>query len=660
MRTFTIAVAALLAVAPTDLTAQEQPDTFRLRELVVTATRLPTPVAEAPGSITVVTGAQMRERGQRFVADALRSVPGVSVTHSAGPGSLTAVFLRGGESDYVQVLVDGVQVNDPGGSFDWSHLRADDIERIEIVRGPASVLYGSDAVAGVVQVFTRSGGAPRLETGLSSARGAKRGAADRGDFDTHALDASLTGATTAGGVAIQYGASVVHARSNGLFAYNSDYRNTAGGIRARLMHERGDIAFTTRFTDRIYHYPTSGSGAVIDPNQFALGDTRSFGLDAGVRLLPALELRALAALHAASTRSDDPADDASDGTFWSTADQQRRSIDARLNLTLPYTAVLTVGAEREWQEAQTAYESTSEFGTFTDETDDARTAMGWYVQLHGTPLRRIAVTVGGRVDDSETFGTFHTGRAALSVQPTKSSRVHIAAGTAFKEPTFFENFATGFTRGNAALQPEQSRSVEAGVEQSFGSGALTLSGTAFQQRFRNLIQYTAAPAPDEPNYHNVGAARARGAEVGLVTSHAATTMSVSYTYTSTRVTDAGLGEDVAFRAGSRLLRRPEHTGVIDITARITPDARALIGARFVGQREDLDFTDPAEWAGIRTTLAGYTVVDAGVVWTLRLGGSAVDLNAGVRNVLDADYHEIYNFPTAGRVVHVGIRAGVAL
>jgi outer membrane cobalamin receptor len=89
-------------------------------------------------------------------------VPGVAVVQGAGPGGLTSVFMRGGQSDYVQVLVDGVQVNDPGGAFDWAHLRVDDIARIEVVRGPASVLYGSDAVSGVVQIFTRSGGTPRI------------------------------------------------------------------------------------------------------------------------------------------------------------------------------------------------------------------------------------------------------------------------------------------------------------------------------------------------------------------------------------------------------------------------------------------------------------------------------------------------------------------
>ncbi|MBR9991084.1 MAG: TonB-dependent receptor, partial [Gemmatimonadetes bacterium] len=195
MRTYLIAGVVLLGTLPLSAEAQQEPDTVKLRELVVTATRFETPIANAPGSITVLDGNAMRRNGQRFLIDALRTVPGVTLAQSAGPGALTSLFIRGGESNYVQVLVDGIQINDPGGSFDWAHLRTEDIERVEIVRGPASVLYGSDAVSGVVQIFTRDGGAPRLEAGINSSRGDRHGESGSA-FDTHACDASVTGRAT--------------------------------------------------------------------------------------------------------------------------------------------------------------------------------------------------------------------------------------------------------------------------------------------------------------------------------------------------------------------------------------------------------------------------------------------------------------------------------
>src|SRR5687768_11044542 len=158
------ACAVVLAAAmPADLYAQESRDTTRLAPVVTTATRVPVPQAAAPVAVTVVTGESLRARGITHVADALRDVPGVALAQAGSAGAQTAVFLRGGESKYVKVLVDGVPVNEAGGAFDFGTLTTHNVDRIEVVRGPASVLYGSDAVTGVVQIFTRRGkGRPQL------------------------------------------------------------------------------------------------------------------------------------------------------------------------------------------------------------------------------------------------------------------------------------------------------------------------------------------------------------------------------------------------------------------------------------------------------------------------------------------------------------------
>jgi outer membrane cobalamin receptor len=139
------------------------------------------------------------------------------------------------------------------------------------------------------------------------------------------------------------------------------------------------------------------------------------------------------------------------------------------------------------------------------------------------------------------------------------------------------------------------------------------------------------------------------------------TASASYTHTSTRVTDDGFGEDMTFQDGRRLLRRPAHQASVNASLRLTSAMTALLDARYTGDRDDLDFTDPAQFNGIRTTLDGYAVVDAGVVYGIVRGnGPTVDISAGVRNVLDREYQEIYNFPTPGRVLYLGFRAGVGL
>jgi vitamin B12 transporter len=158
-----VAGLALALTAATSLPAQEVEDTTRLKELVVTATRIPTPPDAVVSSITIIRGEELRARGIHFLQDALREVPGATVVQVGSFGGVSSLFLRGGESDYVKVLVDGVPVNQSGGAYNFANLTTDNLDRIEVLRGPASVLYGSDAVSGVVQVFTRRGqGRPTL------------------------------------------------------------------------------------------------------------------------------------------------------------------------------------------------------------------------------------------------------------------------------------------------------------------------------------------------------------------------------------------------------------------------------------------------------------------------------------------------------------------
>ena len=165
-----------LVVHPIVALAQVSKDTARIAPVVVTATRSPLAEGRAPASVSVITGEKLRREGITTVLDALRRVPGLAVVQTGSYGGVTSLFIRGGESKYAKVLIDGVPVNDAGGAFDFSALSTDNLERIEIVRGPASVLYGSDAMAGVVQLFTRAGtGRPRAEVSGRGGGYAKQG-----------------------------------------------------------------------------------------------------------------------------------------------------------------------------------------------------------------------------------------------------------------------------------------------------------------------------------------------------------------------------------------------------------------------------------------------------------------------------------------------------
>jgi vitamin B12 transporter len=650
--------------------AQQSADTVELGEIVITATRLPRPAGATGQSVTVISGDDLRARGVRRVVDALRSVPGVSVAQLGGMGAVASVFMRGGESDHVQVLIDGVQVNDPGGSYDWAHLTTDDVERIEIVRGPASVLYGSDAVAGVVQIFTR-GGASRsvaskdgashvVRAQVLAGRGTRVGLTEANTPATGAYGVFDWNATADGGLRIASGTRLTYAAtasqlaSDGAYAFNNQYDNTTlSGRIAIASLNGGDLAITARRVDQTFHYPTTGAGVVVDQNKYTDGTALSIGASAGYFLTQHLEARAQLASSRSRTGGANPADEPGDGFDESSADVRRNTGELRLNAYLPHEFTVTGGIEVERERGSTTFNSDGPFGPYNDASSAARTNTGMYAQLLAAPIDALDVTGGVRVDHNEQFGTFTTGRVAIAFRPVAALTLRTAYGTGFREPTFLEAYATGFAVGDPDLQPEHSRSAEVGADVRLHSAVL--GATWFDQRFQDLIQYTFAAPAGSPNYYNVGRASSSGIELtGTVPAGSRSSISVEYTWLNTTVLDDGFGEDHAFIEGRPLLRRPEHQG--SITAHVRPiDALTTTAALvYTGERDDLDFTDPSDFAGKRVTLPSHVTVDASASYRLspQLFGSQLLLR--VTNLFDRRYDEVYNFPAAGRVVWLGV------
>lgn len=239
-----------VGVLPQLVLAQSRRAPATLPPEVVTATRVPG-VSYAPtATATTLDAAALRAEGITHLADALRRVPGVAIARSSSVGSQVALFVRGGQSNYVRVLVDGVPLNEPGGVLDLGRITLDDIERIEVVRGPASVLYGSEAVSGVIQLFTRRGGTTtktRAEVG-------------GGNIGTQRL--SLGGEGTIAGLRATVQGD--HHGSTGILPFNNAYRNT--GVVSGLTYTgaRSDLRITGRYNSSLYQYPTGSSGAIED------------------------------------------------------------------------------------------------------------------------------------------------------------------------------------------------------------------------------------------------------------------------------------------------------------------------------------------------------------------------------------------------------------
>jgi vitamin B12 transporter len=648
IRALTTLLATLMLLAPGRLVAQD--GAFPLEGLVITASPTPRSVEAVASHVTILSADDLRDHGDRTVAEALRDVAGLDVVRSGSFGAAASVFLRGGESDYTLVLVDGVQVNQAGGGFDFSTLTTDNVERIEIVRGPASALYGSDAVTGVIHVVTRTGrGGPRAGIGLQA-----------GAFGRRDVSLDLAAGTASAGYTIALGRRA----SDGILPFNNQHLSTVLSGRARLApDDHTEVGLTLRWTEHDFHFPTDGAGAVVDRNAYSFDDATTIQATVTRALTDRLSLQALVGVNDVDTGTDDrpdgPADTLGFYGFTSLDRFRRASGELRAHL-LVGEAVVTGGFEAERESQRSFSESESEFGPSVGRSASERSNRAGFVHLSGE-AGPLSLTAGGRLEDNERFGRFLTWQAGVSwrVPGALGVRMRAAAGSAIKEPTFFENYATGFATGNPDLDPEHADSWEVGLERRWWSERVEVRATYFDQRFEDLIQYTfTPPTPSGPNYFNVAAARARGAEVDASLTVEDVSFGVSHASLDTQVTDAGFdgGAGATFVEGERLLRRPRSTWSVRASAAASAALRVHARLSVVGARSDRDFTT---FPATPVTLPAYESLAAGVEWTAPRGfGLDLTLSARGENLLAAEYEEVLGFPAPGRAVYVGARVGL--
>lgn len=619
-----------------------------LSPVVVTATRVETAV-RAPASATVLSGDSLRARGIVHLADALRLVPGVAVVTASSFGSQSSLFVRGGQGNYVRVLLDGAPLNEPGGAIDLGALTLDNIERVEIVRGPASVLYGADAVTGVIQLISR--------TGTSGARAAL--ALDGGSYGQR--DVALSGAR--GGERAAVSVALADRASHGILPFNNDYRNRSATASVRLAPDaRTEAVLSARWLAASYHYPTESDGSLGDRN--AEHTTRRLALAFSGRRTIGERLAASWTLTSSEhfPRNNDGPDSAADTLgffgFFSRGTVTRRAAELRVTARVGATQSITIGADASRDHERSSSRSLSEYGEAAGTFVAARNDRAVYAQAVGGLGARGSYQLGARLDDNSAFGTFRTARLAGAWQLTRTWRARAAVGSAFRAPSFFENFATGYVRGNAALVPEQTRSREFAFERT--ARALTLTVTAYQQRFRDLIQYNARTAsPTAPNYVNVAAADADGVEVeAAVVRPRGLGARLTYAYSRTRVTDEGfdVGDGATFVRGQPLMRRPAHTARAELSRRVASRADLVVGAAYTGRAHDRDY---AAWPAKPVVLPARTLYDFAASVRLSSTDASVPVRARLRadNLTDVAYQGIYGFRAPGRAIRVGLTLG---
>jgi len=601
------------------------PPVHRLDSVVVSATRVETPASEVASSVTILDGEALRRQQHHLVVDALRQVPGVDVRQSGGPGRQTSVFLRGADSDHTLVLLDGVELNDPSTPNRLpilEHLTLDNVERIEVLRGPQSGVWGSDAIGGVIHIVTRTGeGSP---SGTLSAEGGSF-ASSRTRFDVAGSTGALRYAL-AGSFFDTEGFSAVEAGEE-----DDGYRNATGSARFTLaLGPDADLDLALHHTDARLEFDAFGfDGSVADDGRNTDVEQSVVGLTPRWRTFDGAWEQQLGMRYARTerkTRGGGATPSDFEGEFF--------GVDWRHDLRLFEGQVTTLGVEAEWEEA----DIDRAFGPLND---DART-LSAYAQQQLSWGRRLFGTLSARFDDHEEFGSAVTYRAALGYRILETgTTLRVSYGTGFKAPSLSE-LAPAVFGGNPDLEEEESQGLDVGLEQRLWGDRLTVGATYFQNWFDDLI-VAVQPDPNDPfRFLNVNVEEARSLGVETFADLQLSDgirLRLHYTHTDTEARDDpqrfGLDE------GESLLRRPEHkAGLVLDTHWLGGRGDLALQVDWVGPRDDLDPTAASD----RVRADDYVVVD------LRGGFQVLDwlrVFARVENLFDEDYQDVLGFGTAG-------------
>lgn len=624
----------------------------RIEQIVVTAGRRPLPRSLVAASVSVVDADTLELDQSRDVLEVLRDVPSFSVVQTGSRGGTTSLFVRGGEADHNLVLVDGVQVNRGGGSFDFSTLTTDGIERIEVIRGPAAALYGSDAVASVIHVITKRGEG-RTTTSLRALTGSDR---------THEVSARIAG----GNDRTAYAVNVGRYATNGIHGLNNDAESSS--FRGRLDHAPSDslaLTATSSYTASAFDFPTDfvpgvpGGFPPVDPDQ----GRRTFEWYNALSATWDQSDRAQHKLTLGYTRSRFDTFDGLDPIPSDTAErksrqhEQRRVVDYQLSLEGPRVAAVDtsviLGLEYERETFDSSTIAPKPRRSFTQRRRNRAT----FAQLGFDYDDRARFTISARVDDNGELGTSLTPAVSLAYfVPETGTKLRAAYAKGFKAPSFRETFGTpGGTAGNPDLDPERSRSVEAGIDQSLLDDRASVGLTYFRTDFDDLITFVGAfGAGSISRFLNVQRSRSQGfeAEASL---RLTPWMKVgaAYTLLRTRVLESGGAGGTAFVEGDELTRRPTHSGSFHVD--LGQDGwNARLAGTLVGPRIDRDFgRDPR---GARVRSKDYVKTDLSVSMRALSGrdGSETWLVMRAENIFDKKYEEAFGFRAPGRRVLVGV------
>jgi len=611
---------AILAFAPVVCHAQEttptpSPTEAEVESVVVSATRFDIPLDQSPASASVISSEELEEKQIQRVSDALREVPGLSVVQTGSQGQLTSVFTRGLRSEHTQVLLDGIPINQGlQGAFNFADFTTDDIDRIEVVRGPQSTIYGPRALAGVIQIFTKQGtGTPGVMF-----------AAEGGSYDTFREWSQSDGKVA------EFDYSVGVSRLDTENARpNNNYRNTA------TITDVGWSPNEQLRISNLFTYSVSDIGlpnTVFDPRPIDHFLTERWLIGPHIDWKPTEWWdHKLIVAYDHERQINDPNEDgfvgATRAVFERTQVDYQNDLRPVSWLTLTsglYYSRINAGQERPFVLFGPTFVS--------DHTNE----IAGFVEATLTPVENLIFVAGGRFDHFNQFGGIWTYRFAGSYKIDKTNTIlHSSVGTGFSPPSSQDKIFGN----NFGLKPEEDFGWDIGIRQQLWQNRVDLGLTYFHNDLSNVIGFNGLF-----DTLNLGAAETQGLEAEL---HAQPipnlVLTAAYTYLEAEKTSS---KDVSQLQGARLPRRPRNEVYVSTSYLWWKKLRTVVEAKFVNAREELNFGGP------NFDIEDYSFVNIAAEYEVNPHFS---IFGRVDNVTNEHYSEVFGFPALGRAAYGGVK-----
>lgn len=612
---------------------------YKLTDIVVTATKTQTNTLELANSISVIDSAQISNSNSNNVFDVIKNETGISFTRQGGNGTLSNLYIRGANSSHTMVLIDGVEVNltnDPSGVYDFASLPVDNIERIEILRGPQSTLYGSDALAGVVNIFTKKGAGSSKFSLLT----------EGGTYNSYKTSAGISGSIQK----FNYVASLNRTGSDGFSAASKKYGNTEkdgytfnnlSSVLGYNLNKNAEINLYTRFAKSKSNYDQLGGKFGDDPTYIFNQEEFSVRGEGKLKLLDGNWNQRFGLSFIRNVRKYS-FDTSAASIYYSRSfyDGRRYKLDWQNDFQLNELNLLSLGAEFEIEKASSEYYAY----TFLSPPDyssifpqKSANTIGVFLQDQINYAERFFSTIGIRLDNNNKFGAQFTYRFSPAYMIWESgTKIKATIGNGFKAPSLYYLYDPAF--GNENLNPEKSLGWEFGIEQFLFKQGISFGATYFYNKFTDMFGF------DYLTFKtiNINKALTKGVELFLQAKPVdGLNVKINYTFTDAR--------DISSNSpdyNKKLLRRPDNKSGLFLSYSFIPKANINAVIIWVGTREDIDFSTYQ-----RIELKGYLLINLSAHYDVF---DFLRLNARAENLLNTDYEEVFGYGTAGLSFYGGI------